>query len=185
MKQYEKYDDYLNHQGSKLQSHYDEIYTKNSEYREIVYERYRDFYVWQSQTVICLGARLGGEVEAFKRMGAVAVGIDLNPGIRNKHVMYGDFHEINFPDHSFDFVFCNSIDHVFSLPLFLSEIHRVLKLDIGICIIELAIQQAGEYETIETLDPTWIINEIKNWFKIKFESPIDNGWQGKLLILKK
>ena len=31
-------------------------------------------------TVVCLGARAGGEVLAFKSKGAFALGIDLNPG---------------------------------------------------------------------------------------------------------
>ena len=37
----------------------------------------------EGKTVICLGARLGGEVRAFKSLGAIALGIDLNP-VRGK-----------------------------------------------------------------------------------------------------
>jgi hypothetical protein len=37
--------------------------------------------------VLCIGARLGGEVRAFKSLGALAVGIDLNPGGYNMDVI--------------------------------------------------------------------------------------------------
>lgn len=40
-------------------------------------------------TVLCLGARLGGEVRAFKSHGATALGIDLNPGEGNMDVVAG------------------------------------------------------------------------------------------------
>ena len=32
------------------------------------------------EPVLCLGARLGGEVRALTRLGALAIGIDFNPG---------------------------------------------------------------------------------------------------------
>ena len=38
-------------------------------------------------TVLCVGARLGGEVRAFKSLGALAIGIDLNPGTLNMDVV--------------------------------------------------------------------------------------------------
>jgi SAM-dependent methyltransferase len=184
MKTYRNYQEYLDHQASKLKNNFSEVIQKNHEYQKIVYRRYADFFSWRGQSVICLGARLGGEVEAFKRMGAVAIGIDIEPGISNKHVLYGDFHETNFADRSFDFVFSNCIDHVFDLDKFLKEIFRLLKSD-GIGILEVAVQKAGEYETIDTQDITFIKQQINRYFKIKFEKPINNGWQGELIILKK
>lgn len=48
-------------------------------------------------------ARLGGEVRAFKSLGAVAVGIDLEPGRGNMDVIHGDFHAVPFPTASFDY----------------------------------------------------------------------------------
>ena len=67
----------------------------------------------RGKTVLCLGARLGGEVRAFKALGAVALGIDLNPGRSNMDVVAGDFHAIPFPDASFDYAYSNVLDHVF------------------------------------------------------------------------
>lgn len=184
MRTYKSYQEYLDHQASKLKLHLSEVIEKNREYQEIVYDRYRDLLLFKGCSVLCLGARLGGEVEAFKKLGAVAIGIDINPGVNNLHVLYGDFHEINFPDRCFDYVFTNCVDHVYDMEKFLYEISRVLKSD-GIGIIELAVQEAGEYETIDTRDITDIRSHIRKYFRINFESPIDNGWQGKLLILKR
>jgi SAM-dependent methyltransferase len=78
-------------------------------------------------SVLCLGARLGGEVRAFREMGCFAVGIDLNPGENNTLVLYGDFHHIQFANSSLDIVFTNSLDHVLYLANLLAEVKRILK----------------------------------------------------------
>jgi ubiquinone/menaquinone biosynthesis C-methylase UbiE len=141
-------------------------------------------FTFADKSVICLGARLGGEVRAFKRLGALAIGVDVNPGERNEHVLYGDFHELNFNDSTFDFVFCNAIDHVLYLDVFLDECARVLK-DDGVIIFEVAIQEMGEHEVIDTLDISTIKKDMTERFAIKQEMDIDNGWKGVLLILEK
>ena len=64
------------------------------------------------RTVLCLGARLGGEVRAFKSLGAVAVGIDLEPGRGNMDVVFGDFHDVPFAADSFDYAYSNVLDHI-------------------------------------------------------------------------
>lgn len=184
MKEYKSYQEYLNHQSSKLKNHFSEVSQKNNEIRDIVYKRYNDFSSWRGQTVLCLGARLGGEVEAFKKMGAVAVGIDIEPGEKNNHVLYGDFHDVKFPDRCFDFVFSNCIDHVYDIDKYLKNIFRLLKSD-GVGLLEVGVQKAGEYETMDTQDITELKRQINKYFKIKFTKPIDNGWKGELLILKK
>ena len=50
--------------------------------------------------MICLGARLGGEVRAFKTLGAIAIGIDLNPGKDSMDVLAGDYYNIGLPNNS-------------------------------------------------------------------------------------
>ncbi len=180
-REYKSYQEYLEHQKSKLRNHFEEVVNINEKYRSIVYHRYKE-YDLKARTVLCLGARLGAEVESFKLLGAVAIGIDIEPGSNNKHVLYGDFHEINFPDKSFDYVFTNCIDHVYDIGKFLSEIKRVLKKD-GIALLEVAIQEAGEYETIDTTNIEELLVHITNTFTIKKETEIDNGWKGILLIL--
>ena len=77
--------------------------------------------------MLCLGARLGGEVRAFKGLGMIALGIDLNPGRSNMDVVAGDFHDIPFPDGAFDFSYSNVLDHVFDTARFAREVCRVMK----------------------------------------------------------
>lgn len=79
------------------------------------------------RTVLCLGARLGGEVRAFTSMNALAIGIDLNPGPNNPYVLPGDFHHLQFANHVFDIVYTNVIGHAWDLKALGSEICRVLK----------------------------------------------------------
>ena len=81
----------------------------------------------RDRTVLCLAARTGAEVRAFRERGASAVGIDLNPGPDNPWVIRGDFHALERPDASVDVVYMNSLDHAFDLDALLREIRRVLK----------------------------------------------------------
>ncbi len=78
-------------------------------------------------SVLCLGARLGGEVGAFIDNGYFAVGLDINPGKGNKHVLYGDFHELQFADNSIDIIYTNSLDHVLDMDKVISEVVRTLQ----------------------------------------------------------
>jgi SAM-dependent methyltransferase len=74
-----------------------------------------------------LGARFGTEVKAFHDLGSFAVGIDVRTGERNKFVLQGDFHDIQFPAATVDIVFTNSLDHAFDFEKVIQEIRRVLK----------------------------------------------------------
>ena len=80
-------------------------------------------------SVLCIGARLGGEVRAFTRLGALAVGIDLNPGFRNPHVLWGDATALQFANATFDIAYSNVLDHIpqrVVVSVF-EEVRRVLK----------------------------------------------------------
>ena len=79
------------------------------------------------KSILCLGARLGGEVRAFKSLGALAIGLDLNPGPSSLDVLSGDFHNIAYPNESFDFAYSNVLDHIFDQNAFASEVARILK----------------------------------------------------------
>ena len=103
--------------------------------------------------VLCVGARLGGEVAAFQELHHVrlALGVDLNPGPRNTHVLYGNARTQAasrtqylgmrssairaaswtdrlgaFKNGSFGSVFSNVLDHVLHIDRFAAEAHRVL-----------------------------------------------------------
>jgi SAM-dependent methyltransferase len=84
-------------------------------------------FIGNGTSVLCLGARRGGEVRAFIDLGCFAVGIDLLPTPENKYVMYGDFSNIQYKDGSVDVVFTNSLDHSGNISKVADEICRVLK----------------------------------------------------------
>ena len=126
---YESYEQYIKVQGSKLGNKagfaakasagmYTGMIKRINQQKERLPE---------AGTVICLGARLGGEVSAFLQCGYFAVGVDVNPGEKNEFVLYGDFHELSFPAQSTDIVYTNSLDHVLDIDKVLGEVTRVLK----------------------------------------------------------
>lgn len=78
-------------------------------------------------SVLCLGARMGAEVRAFRALGHFAVGLDIAPGPQNEHVHYGDFHRLPYPDACADAVYSNSLDHALEPDVFIAEAARVLK----------------------------------------------------------
>jgi SAM-dependent methyltransferase len=120
---YGSYDDYIRHQQSKpgeirLTDHDDQLCAALT-------SRVGD--IAPGSSVLCLGARFGGEVRAFLDVGCFAVGLDLRTAPESKHVLFGDFHAVQFPDACVDVVFTNSLDHAFDINLVLAEIARVLK----------------------------------------------------------
>jgi SAM-dependent methyltransferase len=74
---------------------------------------------------LCIGARTGQEVQALIDQGNEAVGIDLVA--QKPLVLEGDFHDLDFEDSVFDFVFSNVVDHALYPDKFCSEMVRVLK----------------------------------------------------------
>lgn len=126
---YQDYGKYVKHQASKLPIVKDGfLRTYEPEYQRELRQRLRKFGIVRAgMTVLCLGARLGAEVRAFIDCGCFAIGLDVNPGEDNKHVVRGDFHDIQYAAHSVDVVFTNSLDHVFDLNKFIGETCRVLK----------------------------------------------------------
>lgn len=138
---YLSYDEYLEHQKSKIDvkpsGYLDEYETKFQEAFSQRLSAIDDIVSFKSKNVLCLAARKGAEVRSFLALGCFAVGIDLNPSMRNKYVVCGDFHNIQFPDLCIDIVYTNSFDHVFEPEKVLSEINRVLK-NQGIFILEAA-----------------------------------------------
>jgi SAM-dependent methyltransferase len=133
-RRYESYDEYVAHQREKLE----EILKIDGGFSNAVIARYRlKFYrrfrhivrlLPPSAEILCLGARLGTEVEVLRDLGfANASGIDLNPGPDNALVRVGDFQHLGVPDSSVDLVYSNCLDHAFDLAAFFEEQARVLK----------------------------------------------------------
>lgn len=124
---YSDYGSYLEHQASKLELMQDHL---NKNYENFYKQFYTRFLhtkeLEKCETVLCLGARNGVEVEALIELGKFAVGVDLNPGQGNKYVVTGDFHSLVFADKSVDAVYTNCLDHAFDLEKIINEIKRVL-----------------------------------------------------------
>ena len=125
---YKSYDEYLQHQAAKLDKIEHRLEETKAEDLADFKRRFQGCsFLSEARNVLCLGARIGTEVEAFHSIGHFAVGIDLNPGQDNAYVLPGDFHNIVFPDGSVDAIYTNVLDHVFDLERLLGEIRRLLR----------------------------------------------------------
>lgn len=137
-RRYESYEAYLRHQATKLDLVSDRLEeTKDEDFREFK-RRFEICAPLQgARSVLCLGARLGTEVEAFLALGYFAVGIDLNPGPENRYVLTGDFHQLVFADGSVDAIYTNVMDHVFDMGRIMGEVRRVLRPDGGLFVVDM------------------------------------------------
>lgn len=163
---YKSYKDYVRHQCEKLGKKEGIIREHDRAYEEIVFGRYSDV---SGKKVLCLAARLGGEVRAFKRLGADAIGIDLNPGRGNKDVIKGDFHDLKFKDKSFDISFCNSLDHVLYPDKFFMEVKRVTR---EMFVLEVVPTKAEGHAVTDTHE---VEQRIKKHFSIKEKFTSENN----------
>jgi SAM-dependent methyltransferase len=120
------YADYVRLQQSKLQ--YLDLASHESRFRNALRERLEKLGLASpGARVLCLGARLGAEVAAFRDLGCFAFGVDLNPGVENPWVLYGDFHRLEYPDGCLDVMYSNSLDHCLEPRKVLGEIRRLLR----------------------------------------------------------
>lgn len=186
---YDSYEDYLEHQKAKLETHsfgrYDE------EFRAALRERLKSLELeWPGRNVLCLGARLGSEVKAFLDLGASAVGIDLNPGKENCYVVQGDFHDLQFPANSVDVVYTNSLDHAFDIDRVAQEVGKVLKPD-GLFLVE-AVQgrdqgiNPGFFESFFWKNIDELVRLFENaGFKMADRKPIAYPWPGEQICFRR
>lgn len=185
-KKYESYEEYLQHQKSKLKKLKKSMLLKyDKEYRLKLRERLKkQGIVKPGMNVLCLAARLGTEVKSFLDIGCFAVGLDLEPGAENKHVVYGDFHNIQFADHSVDAVFTNSLDHVFDFDKLIKEIKRVLKPQ-GLLILEIVRGKEEDFNLDYYEAAIWKkIDDVlgiflKSGFKVIKKDNFNYPWNGQ------
>ena len=107
VRNYTKYEAYLEKQASKLDGRLGWCQKRSDELRKALVIRLREMKIEAGLSVLCLGARLGGEVQAFIDIGCFAVGLDLNPGEKSMYVVHGDFHQLQYADSSINIVYIN------------------------------------------------------------------------------
>lgn len=189
MRSYGSYEEYVSHQRGKREK-VSWLQEYDKKYSQVLTDRLESQGVVKAgMSVLCLGARIGSEVKAFLAVGCFAVGIDLNPSPGNNYVLYGDFHNVQFPFWSVEVVFTNCIDHVFNLERFLCEVRRVLKPN-GWFILEIerGVKEggvAGEYECLfyDKIDDMIEIL-VRSGFEVVKRFDIDYPWKGQHIIFK-
>lgn len=184
---YTSYEQYLRHQIEKADVYEMEIRAHDSEYENIIHGRFAN-YGFQGKSILCLGARFGGEVRAFTELGALAIGLDLNPGKNNLYVLPGDVHKLQFADKSFDIIYTNILDHIYDVETFFSEIKRVLKND-GVAYFEVNLSKPTRYESIDISDLDTTIGMLSKRFILVSRNNVHNktsyvDWSGELIECK-
>ena len=188
---YRAYQDYVEHQRSKLTRI--DLREYDMRYRTILTERLRGATLIEpGRSVLCLGARIGTECKTFADLGCFAVGIDLNPGDWNKYVVYGDFHALQFPCTCVDVVFTNSLDHAYDLAAIVGEVWRVLK-DRGLFLAEIVRgskdeggREPGEYESLWWDTNREIVAQVTGGgFDVLSTTRFDYPWSGDLVVFRK
>jgi SAM-dependent methyltransferase len=186
-RRFDSYADYVRLQREKLSIFELEVY--DQEFSRVLVERLHplDFIV-PGKVCLCLAARLGTEVRAFRELGLFSVGIDLNPGEKNRYVLHGDFHDLQFPSDSVDVVYTNSLDHALDLTKLLSEVNRVLRTG-GTFLVEAmkgteTPEGFGDYETLWWGNVDALVDVIcKSGFALESRREFDYPWVGEQLIL--
>ena len=109
---------------------------------------------------LSIGARMGQEVEALKRVGVSdSIGMDLVPS--PPLVVEGDFHNQPFEDGTFDFEFSNVFDHALYPEKFVGEIERTLKPG-GVCVLHVSVNKRTDKYSANDL---YSVEPLKKLFK--------------------
>jgi SAM-dependent methyltransferase len=185
-RQYPDYATYLAHQKAKLgKTKALDVYER--EFQAALAKRLPNV---GGSRVLCLGARKGAEVRAFRDAGARAVGIDLNPGAKNPDVLAADFHRLPFRAASFEAAYSNSLDHAADLARLSGEIARVLRAD-GIFIVEAVAgseegEEAGSYESLfwKRVDDLVAALERCGW-RAGAQRAFEFPWKGRQILFRR
>lgn len=192
-REYPDYETYIEHQKTKFSAlRSKSVIGHDQRFHAALTERLAGMeQSFSGRSVLCLAARQGSEVRAFIDQGAFAVGIDLNPGPKNRYVVVGDFHALQFADGSLDYVYTNSLDHAFDLDRIIAEVTRVLRSD-GAFIVEANVSDeggaapAGPYEATVWTDLAPLEQRIRGFgFAIETRQGIDRPWTGEQLVFRR
>ncbi|CAI0627192.1 unnamed protein product [Linum tenue] len=164
---YTSYETYIQRQLNKTQNpKLRRIWrTRDWDRKVVVFSRF--FRALQSKRLLsndskalCVGARVGQEVEALRRVGVSdSIGIDLVPS--PPLVVKGDFHAQPFGDATFDFEFSNVFDHALYPDRFVGEIERTLKPG-GVCALHVAVsRRPDKYSANDLLSVAPLVNMFR------------------------
>lgn len=145
-KEYDNYDLYLKDQVQKIKEQEDQVRAKGDRQFNDFLSYFAKFKPLVSGRVLCLGARFGAEVRAFRELGFDAIGLDLL-GDEGDLVVGGDWNKMPFKENEFDTIYTNSIDHASDIKTEIGEVKRVLKCG-GTLILDLLPKHAGDYKQI-------------------------------------
>nr|XP_010319041.1 uncharacterized protein LOC101256578 [Solanum lycopersicum] len=165
---YSSYDAYINRQLNKtLNPKLRKIWTTRDWDRKVrVFSGFFDDlklrgFLSNDSKALCVGARVGQEVAALKRVGVNdSIGIDLVP--YPPLVIRGDFHRQSFNDRSFDLEFSNVFDHALYPWKFVGEIERTLKPG-GICVLHVSLSRRADKYSANDL---YSVGPLKELFKV-------------------
>lgn len=146
-KEYAAYEDYLKDQTAKCKQKESYIRQKSERKYWEFCANFAKFEVPKGSSVLCLGARFGDEVRAWRTLGCESVGVDLF-GDEKDLVIKADWNNLPFDSDSFDYVYTNSIDHANDLDRMVREIKRVLNVG-GKVLLELMRRHASSDEKIK------------------------------------
>ncbi|KAM7464703.1 hypothetical protein LguiA_032824 [Lonicera macranthoides] len=137
-----------------------------------------------SSRALCIGARMGQEVEALKRVGVSdSIGIDLVP--YPPLVLHGDFHRQPFDDESFDFEFSNVFDHALYPNKFVREIERTLKPG-GVCVLHVALSRRSDKFSANDLYSVEPLKRLFQRSELVHVRPVDGfGLDTEIVFRKK
>lgn len=156
-REYKDYDEYTAHQIEKtadpdrrarlLQEF---RFNEKVKYFKEKFQHFLDSGINFGQTV-CLGARMGEEIEALLQLGADCYGVDLVP--HPPHVREGDFQDLHFiEDGTIDTFYTNSLDHASDPEKVFSEASRCLK-DGGTFILDYFHRHWEDHAASEIIEP--------------------------------
>ncbi|KAL0004414.1 hypothetical protein SO802_011975 [Lithocarpus litseifolius] len=168
---YASYESYIQRQLHKtLNPKLRQVWTTRDWDRKIqVFVRFfqdlkRKELLFNESKALSIGARVGQEVEALRRVGVSdSVGIDLVP--YPPLVIKGDFHSQPFGNETFDFEFSNVFDHALYPDKFVGEIERTLKPN-GVCVLHVALSRrsdkysANDLYSVEPLVEMFKVSEV-------------------------
>jgi len=184
-KKYGDYREYLEHQPKKARlSHVRKRLIRKRKGRVAWFQKQFSTLPKVSGKVLCLGARFGEEVEAFRNLGYNAVGVDLEE--YPPFVIKDDMNKLScFAADSIEMIYSNAFDHCWEPAMFAKTIKRVLKNN-GYVVIHTNLGNPGDYEVQVPDDPKEIIDLFKSW-RLILSAPLVPAFHGMVhnIVLQK